>query len=169
MEYIKNIDGSFGKLKQRNVDFGGGLERIAAAKNDNPDIFLIDLFHGSIEKLEKLTGKAYSNHSVQKAFRIISDHLRGATFMIADGILPSNTNQGYIVRRLIRRAIRYGDQLGLLEGKLADLVITHVENYKEMYPTLSERQKDIEKSITAEEGRFRETLSKGMRECEKIF
>src|SRR3989344_2270586 len=109
MEYKKMQDGSFEKLKQKNVDFGGGLERIAAASQDNPDIFNIDVFQTIIEYLEKLSKKSYTDKNYQKSFRIIADHFRAVFFLIADGVIPANTDQGYFARRLIRRSIRHMD------------------------------------------------------------
>ncbi|MCA9364656.1 MAG: hypothetical protein KC736_02060, partial [Candidatus Moranbacteria bacterium] len=106
MEFIKNKDGSFSQLPQRNVDFGGGLERVVAAANDNADIFSIDVFAGLIAFLEEKSSKKYSDSLYTKAFRVVADHVRGAVFMISDGVYPSNTEQGYVLRRLVRRAVR---------------------------------------------------------------
>ncbi len=166
IEYIKAEDGSFQKLPQRNVDFGGGLERITAAKNGNSDIFTIDLLHNVIAQLETLSGKKYEEPLV--AFRLITDHIRGAVFMIGDGVHPSNTEQGYFVRRLLRRAVRYADLIGVPEGKLAALAESVVLTYSGHYTNLADKQAEIIDAITDEERRFRVTLEKGMREFEKL-
>src|SRR3989344_6288823 len=117
MEYIKNSDGSFGKLPKQNVDFGGGLERLTAATLDNPDIFLIDVFDSGRNALKACSGMQYSDvglpMSHMRSFRIILDHTRAASQMFDAGIRPSNTEQGYILRRLIRRSIREADKLGI--------------------------------------------------------
>lgn len=144
MEYIKQKDGSFGRLPAKNVDFGGGLERITAAANDDGDIFNIDAIASIIKKIEKASGKSYNEN--KKAFRIIADHIRAAEYIIADGVAPSNTGQGYILRRLIRRAARYADKLGV---KLSDIA-------------------DRNKEIIKEEEKFKKTLEKGLREFEKL-
>jgi alanyl-tRNA synthetase len=119
IEYIKQEDGSFTKLPQRNVDFGGGLERIAAAKVGDPDVFKVDLLWNVVDQIQTLSGKKYEDNIV--AFRVITDHIRGAVFMIGDGVHPSNDQQGYFVRRLLRRAVRFADQLEIPAGKFAEL------------------------------------------------
>ncbi len=167
MEYVKNADGSFGKLAQKNVDFGGGLERIAAAANNNADVFSVDSLARIIAHLEAASGKVYSDPAYTVSFRVIADHLRGATFMMADGVQPGNTEQAYFVRRLIRRSVQYADTLGISEGTLPEAVAIVAEAYREHYPELTEQQEAITTLIAAEEAKFRRTLEKGMREFEK--
>ncbi|MDE2071684.1 MAG: alanine--tRNA ligase, partial [Patescibacteria group bacterium] len=142
MQYIKQVDDSFGPLPKQNVDFGGGLERIAAAKNNEPDIFKIDIFVPLIAKLESWSGKKYTQD--MRSFRIVADHIRAASMLIGDGVMPGSTERGYVVRRLIRRAVRFADKLGVPAGKLAELTNT---------PAIAE-----------EENRFRKTLERGLRE-----
>ncbi len=167
MQYIKKEDGSFALLPKQNVDFGGGLERIAAVSNDNADIFITS--HGTIiEYLEKAGGKKYEGALV-RAFRIVADHMKAAVFLIAAGVKPLNTDQGYFVRRLLRRAVRYADKLGLKEGALAGIVAPVVEMYGEQYSEVREHASDIEKEISAEEERFRTTLARGMKELERFI
>ncbi len=166
IEYIKQPDGSFSKLPQRNVDFGGGLERIAAAKVGNPDVFYIDLLKTVIDAIENLSGKNYTDNQV--AFRIITDHIRGAVFMIGDGVLPSNDQQGYFVRRLLRRAVRYADQLAIPAGKFAELASSVIATYEVHYPSLKERQSEIVEAINREEEQFRKTLEAGLKQFNKI-
>ena len=166
MEYKKSEDGSFEKLPQLNVDFGGGLERIAAASNNDPDVFRGDLLFSVIQKIEELSQKKYEEYV--NSFRVITDHIRGAAFMIGDEVLPSNTERGYIVRRLLRRAVRHADLIGLKEGNLALLVDPLVNSYEGSYTELVDHKEEIIQNINEEEQRFRVTLQKGLREFEKL-
>lgn len=168
MEYIKKEDGSFVQLPQKNVDFGGGLERIAAATNSNSDIFLIDTLQVIIEYIEKTSGKKYDDTRYTHAFRVIADHIRAAIFIIADGVVPSNSEQGYFVRRLIRRAVRYADLLGVPDGVLAASVTAVSGTYKDQYEILLEKGGEIAGIIAAEEEKFRKTLTRGLKEFEKL-
>lgn len=167
MEYRKREDGSFEKLAQQNVDFGGGLERIAAAVAGNPDIFRIPLLSGIISSLEKLSGKTYGGEYLI-SFRIIADHIRGASFMIADGVLPSNTERGYFTRRLLRRSIRHADILGIQQGSLSSLVDAVVKEYGGVYPEVAFEQNKIREAIGVEEEKFRKTLEVGVQEFLKM-
>jgi alanyl-tRNA synthetase len=166
IEYIKKEDGSFEKLPQRNVDFGGGLERIAAAKVGDPDVFQVDLLQNVVLHIESITGKRYDDNHV--AFRVITDHMRGTVFMSGDGVLPSNTEQGYFVRRLIRRAVRYADMLGVREGELAHVAQIVIDTYKGHYTNLDEKQTLIINTIKAEEAQFRKTLTEGLKQFNKV-
>lgn len=168
MEYLKNADGSFSKLPKANVDFGGGLERIAAASVGKGDIFLIDTLYGTIKELERASGKKYEDASLRPSFRIVADHTKGAVFMIADGVTPSNTEQGYILRRLIRRSIRHMDKIGA-RSEAVGAIIDHVAlSYRDHYPKLEESRGAIRAVILEEEERFRRTLAQGMKEFEKL-
>ncbi len=162
IEYIKQADGTFAKLPQRNVDFGGGLERIAAAKNNNPDVFTVDLLHTVIEEIERQSGTVYKEHHT--AYRVITDHIRGAVFMIGDDVVPSNEQQGYFVRRLLRRAVRYADKIGFKEGQLAHLATIVIETYKVHYPELLHKKEQITLAIRNEEEQFRKTLAAGLKQ-----
>jgi alanyl-tRNA synthetase len=164
MEYKKTATG-FEKLAQQNVDFGGGLERIDAALRDNPDVFMIPLFDIPRTALEKLSGKTYgSDERTTYAMRVVLDHVRAAIFLIGDGVLPSNKDQGYFVRRLIRRAIRYSDALGVETSFAAALAEDFISSYKEAYPNLLEKKSFITEALIQEETKFRTTLSKGLKE-----
>ncbi len=165
IEYIKKEDGSFAKLPQQNVDFGGGLERIVAAKGGDPDVFKIDLLWNVVVQIEELSGKKYEDNLV--AFRVITDHIRGAVFMIGDGVMPSNSEQGYFVRRLLRRSVRFADVLGITEGTLKELASSVIETYKEHYSNLAEKHEEITNAIAQEEENFRRTLANGLREFNK--
>ena len=170
MEYIKKEDGSFEKLKQRNVDFGGGLERIAAAVNDDPDVFNIDVFESAKKDLEAGSGKTYKGN--ERAFRVVLDHIRAAVFLIGDDVVPSNTGRGYLVRRLVRRAVRFGDELGARQGitsnqsTLSLVAQRFIEKYMPQYPELARKTEFILSEIEKEEKKFRATLASGIKEFE---
>ena len=166
MQYRKNEDGSFSELEAKNIDFGGGLERITAAVNNDPDVFKVDLLANVVMQIETLTDKKYQDHL--EAFRIITDHVRGAVFMIADGILPSNSEQGYFVRRLLRRAVRFADKIELPDGELQNLAHSIIDTYKAHYVYLSDKENDITDAIAAEEQQFRKTLENGLKQFNKI-
>ena len=166
IEYIKKQDGSFAKLPQSNVDFGGGLERIVAAKNGNPDVFAIDLLWTVVKQIEKLSSKKYEDNLI--AFRVITDHIRGAVFLIGDGVLPGNSDQSYFVRRLIRRAVRYADQISIEAGMFAQLAHSVIAIYALHYPILVQKQILITETIAGEEAQFRKTLQHGLKQLEKI-
>ena len=166
MEYKKKEDGSFEKLAQRNVDFGGGLERITAAVNKDADVFKINTLFAVITKIEELSSKKYEDNIT--SFRVVADHIRGAAFMIGDSVLPSNTEREYFVRRLVRRAVRHADIIEMKEGALALLVEPLIAAYEGSYLELEDQKEEIEKNIQEEEERFRLTLKKGLKEFEKI-
>lgn len=166
IEYIKQEDGSFSKLPQRNVDFGGGLERIAAAETGDPDVFKVDLLWNVVEQIERLSGKKYGDDLA--AFRVITDHIRGAVFMIGDGVLPANDQQGYFVRRLLRRAVRYADKLGVPAGELKNLAESVIHTYETHYSNLAAKKDIITEVIAREEEQFRKTLEKGLKEFDRL-
>jgi alanyl-tRNA synthetase len=168
MEYQKNADGTFSKLPQKNVDFGGGFERIAAVAHNTSDMFRIDVFSELITTLETRSGKRYDDPAYTASFRVIADHLRSSVFLIGDGVNPSNADQGYFVRRLLRRAIRFWDKLGIADGGLSGMVDALLEYYKEAYPDTFARKADIIAEIDKEESKFRATLKNGLKEFEKI-
>lgn len=165
MEYIKK-NGAFEKLPQENVDFGGGLERIVAASNNDSDVFTIDTLGALVKALEARSNTTYTQNTAP--FRIVADHMRGTVFMLTDGVIPSNTERGYFLRRLIRRATRYADVIGYPAGKLSELARVVSDLYKDHYPEVADQLPAIEKAIADEETKFRETLSRGMKEFEKL-
>jgi alanyl-tRNA synthetase len=167
MEYRKNEDGTFSKLSQKNIDFGGGLERLAMAAKNSPDIIETN-YRPILDYLETASGKVYGkNIEETKAFRVISDHMKATVFLIADNVHPSNTDRGYFVRRLIRRSVSYADNLGITESVLSEIVEPIIKMYKDVYPDLLEKEATVKKIIREEERRFRETLTKGLKEFEK--
>ncbi len=168
MQYVKNKNGEFDALPNLNVDFGGGLERILMAVKNSSDIILTN-HKPIIDFLEDVSQSKYDdNEKIKRAFRIIADHMKAAVFLISEGVAPSNTDQGYFVRRLIRRSVRFADVLGLSESKLSQVVKPIAGMYVDAYPELNERVSEIEKTISNEEEKFRKTLEKGLKEFEKI-
>lgn len=169
MEYKKTASG-FEPLPQKNVDFGGGLERIAAAEAHERDIFLLDVFDGARQVISNKSHKTYSANSTETyAFRVILDHLRASTFLIGDGVLTSNKDQGYFVRRLIRRAVRFGQKLGIEESFISCVGETFVDEYCGVYSDLATKHSIIATELGREEEKFRKTLAKGEKEFEKLF
>lgn len=171
MEYLKHADGTFQKLTRPNVDFGGGLERIAAAAIDSPDMFKVDLLANIINEIERRSEKSYekSEQAERTAFRIVADHLRASVFLVADGAEPSNKEQGYITRRFLRRAIRYMDVLGMPAHTLHELVSTVVTEYENAYPYVQKNGEHIASVIRVEEEKFRKTLTRGLTEFESLL
>ncbi len=165
MQYLKSEDGGIYELPRQNVDFGGGLERIAAAAINSPDMFKISVLWPIIEKLQELSGFDYADQT--NAMRIIADHLRAATFLAVDGVVPSNTAQGYVMRRFIRRAIRQALVLDLREDFMDQIVPVITGIYREAYPEVKERENEVMDVLMREETQFRTTLEKGIREFER--
>ena len=166
IEFIRSEKG-FDPLPQKNVDFGGGLERITMVEQGKNNIFKTNLFSNIIKKIEELSGLKYENS--MQSFEIIADHLRAATFIMGDdrGIIPSNTDQGYIVRRLIRRAIRYGRQIGIKQKSWAqEIAKVIVYDYKLIYPELIHNLEFITNNLKEEEIKFSKTLEKGLKKLE---
>jgi alanyl-tRNA synthetase len=166
MQYKRQEGGTFAPLDKQNVDFGGGLERIAAASIDSPDVFKISIMWPIIEKLQALSGKSYENHT--ESMRVIADHLRAATFLAVDGTRPANKEQGYVMRRLLRRAIRYAFDLGIEQNFLQEVVPVVVDIYHNDYPEVSESSDEVVAALVREEKVFRQTLNKGLRELAKL-
>lgn len=169
MQYQKQVDGSLKQLEQRNVDFGGGLERIVAAALNEPDIFRIDTLRPLVELIEQGAVKEYGvDEQSTRAMRIIADHVRASAMMMADGAMPSNKTQGYVLRRLIRRAIRFARVLQVPPGFVASLGSKVLELYNDVYPVSPERKAEIVKTLQVEESKFQAMVEKGLREIEKI-
>lgn len=166
MAYRKVADGKFELLEKPNIDHGSGLERIAAAAIDDPDVFKISLLWPIIERLEKISGKTYESNT--NAMRVISDHLRGAMFLAVDGVRPSNKEQGYVMRRLLRRAIRFAFELGVEQNFLPEVVPIIVGLYEPDFPKVAEQKDEIIDVLVKEEKVFRQTLRKGVRELQKM-
>ncbi len=165
MEYLRTSEG-FAKLPKQNVDYGGGLERIAAAVLDSPDVFKISLLAPIITELEQLSGKSYDSHT--ESMRVIADHLRGAVFLAVDGIVPSNKEQGYVMRRLMRRAIMKAFNLGIEQNFIEQVVPVIIDAYASDFPELAERRDEVLAVLVKEEKVFRQTLRKGLGELTKM-
>ncbi len=165
MQYIRTGDG-FTALPRRNVDFGGGLERLAMAVADSPDIFRIDVLWPIVADVETLSGVAYAD--MRTPMRIIADHVRAIVFFGLDGVEPSNTAQGYVMRRLARRAIRQGHLLGITGGLLAGLVDAAIGADKDAHPQFAEHRDRIAETLDREESLFRRTLGRGVREFARL-
>ena len=164
---FRRTDAGFEPLAKPNVDFGGGLERIAAAAIDSPDVFKISIMWPIIEALQKLSGKNYESHT--ESMRVIADHLRAASFLAVDGISPSNKEQGYVMRRLVRRAVRYAFELGIEQNFLEQIVPVIADLYKDDYPEVAGKRQDVVDILVREEKAFRQTLRKGLKEFDKIL
>lgn len=168
MQYMKTGDG-FRDLDHKNIDFGGGLERMAVAVADNPDIFLCDVFKSIRAKIEEISGKKYGDDETQTmAFRVIMDHLRASTFLIGDGAIPANKDQGYFTRRLIRRAVRFAYDLGVDYNFTAEVTKIVISEYADYYDDLKEKEAMILEETEKEEERFRKTLTLGLKQFDKI-
>ena len=172
MQFEKKSDGTYEKLKQKNVDTGMGLERTLSILNGVPTVYDTDVFDGAKAQIEELSSKKYGeSEEITKAFRIILDHVRTATFMLGDvkGISPSNVDQGYVLRRVIRRAVRYGRQLGIEQGKLSTIALKYVEKYSRVYPELNDNKNRIIDELNKEEEKFSKTLTEGLKEFNKVI
>lgn len=166
MQYKRKEDGTFEELEHKNVDFGGGLERLAAAAMDSFDVFKISLMAPIIAKLEEMSHKNYDNNTDE--MRIIADHLRGAYLLAAQGLVPSNKAQGYALRRLVRRAVLKALDLGIGQEFLAEILPIIAENYEELSDDILPNRANVLEILTKEENAFRKTLGKGVKELQKM-
>ena len=166
MQYRRLEDGTFEPLEKKNVDFGGGLERIAAASIGSFDVFKISLMKPIIDKLEKISGKSYDNNTDE--MRVIADHIRGAYLLAAQGLIPSNKAQGYAMRRLLRRAVLRALDLGISSNFLAEIVPVVAENYVDLPDSILTHREVALEVMLREENAFRKTLNKGLKELGKL-
>ncbi|HVV66815.1 MAG TPA: alanine--tRNA ligase [Candidatus Saccharimonadales bacterium] len=165
MGYKKVAEGTFEPLAAPNIDHGSGLERIAAASLGSPDVFQISLMKPIIQKLEAISGKNYESHT--ESMRVITDHLRAATFLAVDGVKPSNKEQGYVMRRLLRRAIRFAFELGVEQNFLEQVVPVIADLYKDDFPEVAAKRNEVIETLVKEEKVFRQTLRKGLQQFER--
>ena len=171
MQYNKKEDGTFEPLAQKNVDTGMGLERTICVLNGKKSVYETDLFENILGKIAELSGKTYGeDEAATKAFRIIADHMRTSTFIMGDdrGVSPANVDQGYVLRRLIRRAVRYGMEIGMPDGFTGEIAKVIIEQYKDVYPELKRNEAFVLDQLALEETRFAKTLKQGNREFEKL-
>ena len=166
MQYKREEDGSFSELEKKNVDFGGGLERIAAAAIGSFDVFKISLMKPIIDKLEEISGKSYENNTDE--MRVIADHIRGAYLLAAQGLVPSNKAQGYAMRRLLRRAVLRALDLGIASNFLAEVVPVVAANYADLPDSILTHREDALDVMLREENAFRKTLNRGLKELRKM-
>jgi alanyl-tRNA synthetase len=166
MGYRKVAQGKFELLEKPNIDHGSGLERVAQAAINSSDMFRISILWPIIEKLQTLSGKSYDSH--RESMQVIADHLRAATFLAVDGVVPSNKEQGYVMRRLLRRAIRFAFDLGIEQNFLQDIVPVIAELYVHDFPDVAENRDKVIEILVKEEKVFRQTLRKGVRELQKM-
>lgn len=166
MQYKRNEDGTFSELEHKNVDFGGGLERLAAAAIGSFDVFKISLMAPIIAKLEEMSHKNYDNNTDE--MRIIADHLRGAYLLAAQGLTPSNKAQGYALRRLVRRAVLRALDLGIGQEFIAEIIPVIAENYAELSDDILPCRAQVIDVLTKEESAFRKTINKGLKELHRM-
>lgn len=166
MQYRRKEDGSFEELEHKNVDFGGGLERIAAAAMDSYDVFQISLLKPIVDKLVELSGKSYESNTGE--MRVIADHLRGAYLLTAQGLRPSNKQQGYALRRLIRRAILKALNLGIEQDFMSEILPRIEENYRDLPSSILTHRETVLEVLNNEEQAFRKTLRHGIKELHKL-
>jgi alanyl-tRNA synthetase len=172
MQYLKQPDESFKELPKKNIDFGGGLSRMEAVTNNDPDIFNISSLRVLIEKIEQISKQKYSDINNKPSFRIIADHLTAATFLIKDGVRPGNKAQGYVLRRLLRRAaIKYYFLVGNKESlnDLANLSDIVIRTYGEVYFDIQNDSETINQVISQEIEKFSSTIEKGINTIDKYF
>ncbi|MDE7208807.1 MAG: alanine--tRNA ligase [Clostridia bacterium] len=172
MEFNRNAEGKFEKLSQRNVDTGMGLERTICMLNGFKSVYETDLFAGAIAKIGSLAGKKYGeNEEDTRAMRIIADHIRTATFLLGDerGVVPSNVDQGYVLRRLIRRSVRFARQLNIAPQDLVGIAKLYVEQYKDVYEELKINSQKIYDELEKEIDKFSKTLEDGIKQLDKVL
>lgn len=167
MQYKLDENLKWQPLAQKNIDFGGGFERVVMLVQGKNDIFETDIYMPIIEKIEQLSNKLYKNDNKDNeytaSFRVIADHARAATFILADGVNPSNKDQGYILRRFIRRLVRFGKKLGIEQDFTSEIANIVIETMSYAYPNLEENRTDILEKIAKEEKVFKQTLNKGLK------
>lgn len=166
MQYNKTAEGKYEPLKQKNIDTGMGVERMLMVMNNIYDAYRLDVLWPIIKKIEEISGKKYEGN--ERPTRIIADHLRAATFVIADGVTPSNTEQGYVLRRLIRRAVRFGKMLGVGKPFVTEVADEVIKIMGRVYPELEENKRKTKEELAREEERFSKTLANGLKEFERV-
>ncbi len=172
MQYYKNKKGRFEPLPQKNVDTGMGLERTVAVLQGKTSVYDTDIYEDILNTIESLSNKKYGgDEETIRAFRIVADHMRCSTFILGDykGVSPSNVDQGYVLRRLIRRAVRYGLKLGIPENNMRHIAKSVINRFKHVYPELLQNHDRIINELNLEEERFQRTLKQGLKEFDKLM
>jgi alanyl-tRNA synthetase len=167
MEFNKTAEGEYEKLAQQNVDTGMGVERTLAVLNGQHDVFDTELFSPIFSKISEITKIDY--YTSLREFRIIADHVKASAFMISDGVEPSNVMRGYVLRRIIRRAIRYGKQLGIESNFTKEIAEVVIDTYKYFYKDLEQNKNKIFSELEKEENKFRETLGRGIKKFQEVL
>jgi alanyl-tRNA synthetase len=163
MQYNRNEDGSLSPLPKKNIDTGMGLERISLIKQGVETVFETDLLYPLIKRIEEVSGKKYgASEDEKRSFRIIADHTKASVFLMADGVVPSNEGRGYVLRRLIRRALRYSYNLCEAETLLSEAALEVIRNFQSIYPELKENEKFVLGQLEAEEKRFASLMERGL-------
>ncbi len=168
MQYNCLGEGKIEPLEQKNIDTGMGVERTVAVLNGLDDDYKMDTLWPIIQKIEKIAGKSYEEEKNKKPMRVVADHLRAAVFVIADGVVPGNVEQGYVLRRLIRRAVRFGKMLGIEKPFTNEVALSVMETLGDVYPEIIKEKDKILEELGKEEERFGKTLSRGIKEFEKL-
>ena len=174
MQFHKNADGTFSPLKQKNVDTGMGLERTVCVLNGHSSVYETDLFAPAIARIDELKGAGHllvAEEQEVRASRVIADHIRTATMMIGDenGIVPSNVNQGYILRRLIRRAVRFARAIDMPDDGIVEVAKVYIDLYKDVYPEIGQNADKIVTELSKEAAKFQTTLEQGIKEFQKVI
>ncbi|PIQ70396.1 alanine--tRNA ligase [Candidatus Shapirobacteria bacterium CG03_land_8_20_14_0_80_40_19] len=169
MQYNKTNGGKYEPLKQKNIDTGMGVERMLMVLNNNFDAYKLDVLWPVIQKIEEISGKSYEEEENKRPMRIIADHLRASVFILAEGIVPSNTEQGYVLRRLIRRSIRFGQGIGIKEPFTSLVAGEVVKIMGDTYPEVKNKEASIKEELSGEENKFSQTLSRGLKEFLRFF
>lgn len=169
MEFNKTAEGKYEKLAKPNVDTGMGVERTLTVLEGEYTVFETELFSALFEKIAEISGSGYQDSDeTKKAFRIIADHVRASVFMISDGVSPLNTGAGYVLRRLIRRAVRWGKLLGIEKDFTVSIAEIVIQNFGDFYPELKKQREIIFAELKKEEEKFRKTLENGLRQFNKL-
>ncbi len=172
MEYNKTHDGRYEPLSQKNVDTGMGLDRTIAILQGVESVYDTDLYKGIMDRIAQLAEKEYGQDpETTRAYRIVADHIRTSTFILGDekGVTPSNVDQGYVLRRLIRRAVRYGLQIGIPEGSTPRIAEAVIDQYGSVYPELVKNRQFIMNELSLEEEKFQRTIKQGLKEFDKLI
>jgi alanyl-tRNA synthetase len=172
MEYNKTADGRYEPLSQKNVDTGMGLDRTIAVLQGVDSVYETDLYQDIMNRIGQLANKEYQqDEETVRAYRIVADHIRTAVFILGDqkGVTPSNVDQGYVLRRLIRRAVRFGLQIGIPEGSTPKIAQAVIDQYRGVYPELVKNEAFIKQELDLEEERFQRTIKQGLREFDKVI
>lgn len=169
MEFNKTVEGKYEKLSKPNVDTGMGVERTLTVLDGQYTVFETELFQPIFDRISEISGSGYQDsEETKKAFRVVADHIRASVFMIADGVTPNNTGAGYVLRRLIRRAVRYGKLLGIEKDFTVSVAEIAIQKFGDFYTELKKQRENIFAELKKEEEKFRKTIENGLKQFAKI-